>query len=519
MLDPLIVLIALACGVASRAVGLPALVGYLGAGFVLHELQLEGGDLLAGLSDLGIMLLLFCIGLKLQPEKLLRAQVWGTTLAHMAVMQALFMGVLLGCAALVPGIHLDLLTGATVAFALTFSSTVFVIQVMQARGESAASHTTLAIGILIIQDLAAVVFLGVATGKTPQLMALALLLLIPLRGPLLRLLGLCGHGELFTLAGLGLALGGAALFEAVGIKGDLGVLLLGAWLSGHQKAKELGRNLLYFKDLFLVGFFLNIGLGGLPDREHTLLACLLGVLALAKPLLYFPLMTWFHTTPRTALLSAISLGNFSEFGLIVAAVAAQAGILDPIWGATLSLAIAVSFILNAPFSARSHHIYRRWRHRLSRFESGRVREAQPDTSGARCFVLGMGRVGTGAYQEMVAEFGAALIGENEAKITAHREAGRRVVIADASNPDFWYRVDLGNVELIMLALTNHEENLRVATLLQQLGYRGQLSAVVRFDEEAQELEERGVSTFNLYAQAGAGFADHAARRLHEAQQG
>ncbi|MAT94481.1 MAG: hypothetical protein CME59_18050 [Halioglobus sp.] len=520
MLDPLIVLVALACGVASRALGLPALVGYLGAGFLLHELQLEGGELLAALSDLGIMLLLFSIGLKLQPAKLLRAQVWGTTLLHMAAMQVLFMAVLLGFAALAPGMQLDLLTGATVAFALTFSSTVFVIQVMQARGESAASHTTLAIGILIIQDLAAVVFLGVATGKTPQLTALALLLLIPLRGPLLRLLGLCGHGELFTLAGLGLALGGAALFEAVGIKGGLGVLLLGAWLSGHQKAKELGRNLLYFKDLFLVGFFLNIGLGGLPDREHTLLACLLGVLALAKPLLYFPLMTWFHTTPRTALLSAISLGNFSEFGLIVVAVAAQAGMLDPAWGATLSLAIAVSFILNAPFSARSHRLYSRWRHGLSRFESGRVRQAQPDTSGARCFVLGMGRVGTGAYQEMVTEFGEALIGvdENEAKIAAHREAGRRVVIADASNPDFWYRVDLPAVELIMLALTNHEENLRVAALLQELGYRGQLSAVVRFDEEALELAERGVSTFNLYAQAGAGFAEHAARRLRETQQ-
>jgi hypothetical protein len=71
------------------------------------------------------------------------------------------------------------------------------------------------------------------------------------------------------------------------------------------------------------------------------------------------------------------------------------------------------------------------------------------------------------------------------------------------------------VELIMLALTNHEENLLVSQLLHELGYRGQLSAVVRFAEEAEELQARGISTFNLYAQAGAGFAAHAAEQLQQ----
>ncbi len=521
MLDPLIILLALGCGLASRAAGLPALIGYLAAGFVLHELDIAGGALLEGLSDLGVMLLLFTIGLKLQPEKLLRTQVWGTTLLHMAAMQLLFMAVLFGFDATLGHVDIDFGTRAIVAFALTFSSTVFVIQVMQARGETAASHTTLAIGILVIQDLAAVIFLAVATGKMPQVTALLLLLLLPMRGLILRLLALCGHGELFTLAGLAIAVGGAALFEAVGIKGDLGVLLLGAWLAGHQKTKELGRNLLYFKDLFLVGFFLTIGLGGWPEQEYILLACVLGALALVKPFLYFPLMTLFHTTPRTALLSAISLGNFSEFGLIVVAVSADSGILDPTWSATLSLAIAVSFIINSPLSGRSHALYRRWCDSLVRFESARVRRAQPDTSGTRCFVLGMGRVGTGAYDAVHPRFGSEVLGvdENEAKIAEHLEASRRVIIADASDPDFWYRVDLEPVELIMLALTNQEENLRVCRLLQEMGYTGQISAVVRFDEEADELREHGVSAFNLYAQAGAGFAEHAARHLDEHSRG
>ena len=131
MFDPLIILAALVCGIASRAMGLPALIGYLAAGFFLHEMQLGGGKLLHTLSDVGITLLLFTIGLKLEPAKLLQPRVWGTSIAHMAAMQLLFMAVLFAADALSPSFQLDLNATLIIAFALTFSSTVFVIQVMQ----------------------------------------------------------------------------------------------------------------------------------------------------------------------------------------------------------------------------------------------------------------------------------------------------------------------------------------------------------------------------------------------------
>ena len=518
MFDPLIILAALACGIASRAMGLPALIGYLAAGFLLHEMNLGGGEMLSTLADIGITLLLFTIGLKLQPAKLLQIQVWGTTLVHMGAMQLLFMLVLFIANALMPAISLKFDATLVIAFALTFSSTVFVIQVMQERGEMASRHANLAIGILIIQDLAAVIFLAASTGKIPGPSALLLLALLPLRGTLLRLLTKCGHGELFTLAGLSLALGGAGLFEAVGIKGDLGVLILGGWLAGHQKAKELSRNLLQFKDLFLVCFFISIGLSGWPQRELILLSLCLGLMAMLKPLLYFPLLTFLHSPPRTALLTSTVLGNYSEFGLIVIAVAASSGMVDAQWGAAISLAIAISFILNSPLSKRSHDLYRRWHDKLLRFESSRLRQTHPDTSNARVIILGMGNIGTGAYESIAEHYGQQVLGvdENDQKLAQHRAQLRRVVAADASDPDFWHRIKLDEVELVMLALTNHEENMLVSRLLEELGYQGQLSAVVRFSEEAEELQARGISAFNLYAQAGAGFAAHAAEQLQAA---
>ena len=296
--EPLILFTALLCGMASRAIGFPALIGYLAAGFVLHELNLEVGPILLALADIGITLLLFTIGLKLEPRKLLATQVWGSTLIHMLVTQLAMFLILLGVAKALPGLELTVSSVALIAFALTFSSTVFVIQTTQERGELQSDYAVLAIGILIIQDLVAVGFLALSAGKTPHWYVLGILLIIPLRPLILRLLTIAGYGELLTLSGLAIAIGSAQLADAVGLKGDLGALIVGAMLAGHPKTKALAHNLIQLKDLFLVGFFLSIGLGGWPSIELIGVAVLLGLLAAAKPLLYFPLMTRFHTTPR-----------------------------------------------------------------------------------------------------------------------------------------------------------------------------------------------------------------------------
>jgi len=515
MLDPLIILIALVCGFAGRAVGLPALIGYLAAGFVLHEFHLEAGRLLEVLANVGITLLLFTIGLKLQPAELLKPRVWGTAIIHMAIMQGLFMALLLLANSAVPQLGLDITAALIIAFALTFSSTIFVIQVMQDRGEMTSRHAGLAIGILLIQDMAAVIFLAASKGALPKPEVVFLLALWPLRSAILHLLARAGHGELFTLFGFALALGGAELFEMVGIKGDLGALVIGALLAGTQKSKELSKRLIQFKDLFLVCFFLSIGLTGWPDGGVLVVALVLGLLVLIKPVVYFPLMTRLHTPPRTALLSATAMGNYSEFGLVVILVAARAGWVDLQWGSAVSLAIAVSFLLSSSLNPRSHDLYRRFHTFWLKFETSRVIEKIPDTSGARIIVLGMGNIGTGAFDSIAEKYGHAVLGIdiNARKLAEHTRVHRRVVGADASDPDFWHRVDLEEVELVLLALTNQKENMLVGTLLRDMGYRGKIAAVVRFGEEAEDLEEHGISAFNLYEHAGAGFAAHAAQHL------
>ena len=132
----------------------------------------------------------------------------------------------------------------------------------------------------------------------------------------------------------------------------------------------------------------------------------------------------------------------------------------------------------------------------------------------------MGNIGTGAYDTIAEEYGYSVLGVdlNERKLAEHSRKHRRVITADASDPDFWHQMNLAEVELVLLALTHHQENMLVGALLKDLGYQGRMAAVVRFAEEARELEQHGFSAFNLYAQAGSGFADHAVAQMNNQEQ-
>ena len=125
---------------------------------------------------------------------------------------------------------LSLQSALLIGFALSFSSTVFAVKVFEARGEMGAVHGRIAIGLLIVQDIFAVVFIAASSAKIPSVWALLLFGLIPLRPLLLRILEQVGHGELLVLMGWILPLGGAVLFESVGVKADLGALVLGVVL-------------------------------------------------------------------------------------------------------------------------------------------------------------------------------------------------------------------------------------------------------------------------------------------------
>ncbi len=514
--DVVWIAVAFVMGLLSRAVGLPPLVGFLAAGFLLNVQGITSGEMLETLSDLGITLLLFVVGLKLNLATLGRPQVWAVAGAHMVCVVAVFGAGLFGLALLgAPYLGgLALPQAALIAFALSFSSTVFAVKVLEERGEMASLHGRIAIGILIMQDLAAVVFLAVSTGSWPSPWALSVLLLIPLRPVLHHLLVRVGHGELLVLYGLLLALGGAEAFETVGLKGDLGALILGVLMANHVKADELAKTMLGFKDLFLLGFFLSIGMAGQPSAATLVLGVLLTPLIFLKSALFFALFTGFKLRARTAFFSSLNLTNFSEFGLIVAAIGVANSWIDTEWLIALAIAMSLSFAVAAVLNAMTVRLYARHRDVWQRLQRP---ERLPDDrlleiGGATIAIIGVGGIGTGTFDRMHELHGDTVVGIDIDPVTVRnqRAAGRHVLLGDPGDADFWDRVQAAHtLELVMLALPNLNTNLAVLEQLRAAGFDGKVAATAKFEDEVDVLREAGATTvFNIYTEAGTGFAAH-----------
>ena len=518
-MDPLIILLAFLGGLAFRRLGYPPLPGYLLAGFIAHGLGIGNPQVIYAIADIGVLLLLFTIGLKINLRDMVAPQVWAVASLHMVIVVPLITLCVIVVALAFPILQLtDTDTDLLLALALAFSSTVFAVKAIEDRGEQGTYHASLAIGILILQDVLAVAVLIYLSGNIPGLWALALPLLVLLRPVLLRVLRHARHGELVLLFGFLMAMSGAAIFESVELKGGLGALAAGMLLAGAAQTRELYKSLINLKDLFLIGFFLQIGSFGLPTGHMWLVAIALTALIFLRPVIYFLLFVLFRLRARTALLASAALFSYSEFGLVIADAAVESGDLSPQWFTTLALAVTLSFFIATPVNTRIHSLYARSSDRLQRLErKERIDEEIPaDLGDADIVVLGMGRVGKGVYErltEILAKDRVVGVEEDFHKVQKHCAAGLHCVHGDASDHDFWAHAGLTDRKLVLISLANHTENLLAVEQARTHAFHGKLAVVSRFPDEKKELESLGCIAFNLYGEAGHGFAEHVVEQL------
>lgn len=521
---PLAIVLSFAFGFGARQIGLPPLIGFLIVGFILNVLGVRSNAVIEQIADIGVMLLLFTIGLKLKIKGLLKPEVWGTASAHAAITTLVFTLLLLvlGLTGLPMLGGLSVETALLIAFALSFSSTVFAVKILEDKGEMSSLHARTAIGILIMQDVFAVIFLTASSGKLPSVWALALVGLVLVRPLFFYVLDRVGHGELVPLFGFLAALAlGVELFGAVGLKPDLGALVFGMLLAGHKKASEVADSLFAFKEIFLVAFFINIGLADLPTWQTMGIGLLFLLLVPFKGALFFALLTRFRLRGRTAALSSVVLNNYSEFGLIVGAVGVKLGLIGGDVLVAIAIALSLSFVLAAPLATRAQALCTRFNTVLARFET---RERHPEesmisTGDARIAIFGMGRIGSGAYQYLQAKHGDVVVGfdVDPAKVADHEQKGRHVILGDATDPHFWQRRGASKIESVLLAMPEHHANMFALRELRSAGFTGYVAALAQFPDRAAALEEAGANVaYSTYAEAGAGFAAHVENELAKA---
>lgn len=501
-------------GLGAYALRLPPLVGFLAAGFALNAVGVTRLAGIAAVSDIGVTVLLFTIGLHLDPKAIAQIRIVGTTVGHTLLNTGSFAIVLALCGMFQILPNTGFASFLLLGLACSFSSTVFVMAVLDETGRTRSTVGAIAIGVLVLQDVIAVAFLVGASGRMPEPWAVVFVLLPLLRPLVRRLPDHIYRTDLLVLAGVTLAVAAYALFELAGLSGSLGSLIAGLIVSAHPIAGRMFTALTSVRELLLVGFFIEIGLGGIPNFQGFIAAGVLLLLVPLKTVLFIGLLYFSGMSHRTSTLAAGVLSNYSEFGLIVVAIAVQGMLLPSSWVQIMAVAVAGSFVLCSLAKLRVGWIMKvlvPWVPELPPERLARG-ERPIDVEGIDALVLGMGRVGLGAYRRLADTHNLNVAGVefDRDRVEYLRDRGIRVFQGDATDPELWMRVHAEgrHPKLVVLAMPEHSANVDALKMLETVDENLVTAGLAKYSRTTAELTALGVdATLNLYDGAGTELAD------------
>jgi Kef-type K+ transport system membrane component KefB len=497
-------------------------------------------ELITLLSELGIAVLLFLVGLKLDIS-LVRSL--GPVAVATGLGQVAFTAVFgfLLCLAL----GLDPLTSLYVAVALTFSSTIIIVKLLSDKREIDSLHGRIALGFLIVQDivvvLAMVVVSALAAGQG-QATALAGLARVLLGGVVM--LAIVGLSIRYAAGPItarlakapellaGFAIGWAALLAAVGdyvgLGKELGGLLAGVALASTPYREAIAARLSSLRDFLLLFFFIALGsrldLGGLGEQLGA--ATVLSVFVLVgNPLIVVAIMGYMGYRRRTGLLAGLTVAQISEFSLIFMAMGVTLGHVAEGALGLVTLVGLVTIALSTYMITHSHALARWLDAPLRVFERREPwREAAAAGDGVDSpdrvdvVVFGLGRFGSNIAHRL-RERGLVVLGVDfdPEVVRAWHEAGLPAVYGDSSDPELVASLPLDDARWVVSsapavrgALTHEDHRLALLDALEARHFKGRTAVAAHSGAQADMLRKRGAHLVLLPFQDA---ADRAAELL------
>jgi len=518
----------LLAGLACARLRIAPIVGYLLAGVALGPSTpgfIADVDLARQLAEVGVMLLMFGVGLHFSVDDLLsvrRIAVPGAVL-QMVLATALGMGV-----ALAWGWSL----GAALVFGLSLcvASTVVLLRSLQARGALKSMNGHIALGWLIVQDVAMVLVLvllpaiaellggaparpaggdivdAVAATLGKIAVFVALMLIVGRRAfpKLLLLVARTGSRELFTLCvvatAIAVAYGSAMLFD---VSFALGAFFAGMMMSESSLSHRAAQESLPLREAFSVLFFVSVGMlfdpGVLLEHPGKVLA-VAAIIMVGTPAAAIALVLAFRYPVETALTVGASLAQIGEFNFILAALGVSLGVLPPegqgliLAGALISISLnPLVFAAVAPAArwAKAHPRQLRWLARasddLSVLPSGVPRDALT----GQAVLVGYGRVGRRIAQALEEHNVAYVVVEqNRETVEALRKRGKPAVAGDASTPDVLVQAHVAQAVMLIIAAPDTAGTQKMIAAARELNPRIEIVVRTHSDEEASLLEKR-----------------------------
>jgi len=267
-----------------------------------------------------------------------------------------------------------------------------------------------------------------------------------------------------------------------------------------------------YKDFFLIAFFFEIGLSGMPTWNSLFLAMIFVAVILIKGGLFLGLLTRFNIRSRTAWLSSLSLMNYSEFGLIVVGIGVYNGWIEQEWLVIMALTMSLSFIVSSPFNHFAHRLFDRYKNILMKLNTSRIHpDDEPiDLGNAEVLLCGMGRVGKMAYAHLSKQFENKItsIDYNHERVKNLQRSNINVLWGDSTDSNFWENVHMPKVKMVLLASNDYPTDLNTANELYCIvNKQFQIGALGQYEEEIESLKNAGVDfVYDCYSQLGKEFA-------------
>ena len=516
-----ILLVSALAGLVALRLHQPVVVAFVAVGVVVGPSVLgvvQPGGELELFAELGVALLLFVVGLKLDLHVVRELGPVAVVVGGVQVAVIAGAGSLLALA-----VGMDVEASLYVGIGLALSSTVIVVKLLSDRHEIDDLHGRLAVGILIVQDLVVVVVMiavatageedsgslgaalaSVALGGAALLVVLAALMRWVL-SPLLH--ALARNPDLLLLFAIAWAVAVAAAGEAVGVGPEVGAFLAGFSLASTPYREAIGSRLVTVRDFLLLFFFIDLGSRLAPGEavDKLAVAILLSAFVLvAKPLVVVALLGALRYRSRVALETGLSLAQISEFSLILAALGLRYGHIDEETTTLMTVVALVTIAGSSYLLLNSEAIARRLAPALEIFERGPTatatpeREAPPDV-----VVVGLGRYGEGVVSGLL-DRGLEVLGVDFDPVALSRwaQAGVEVLYGDAEDPELAHVLPLPESGWIVSTVRRTDANLALLDALAKRGYSGRIAVAAHRRADVERLLAAGADRVLLpYASA------------------
>ncbi|NKF22764.1 monovalent cation:proton antiporter-2 (CPA2) family protein [Solimonas marina] len=485
-----------------RRLGLGAVLGYLAAGVVIGPSGIGAigePEQVLHFAEYGVILLLFIIGLELQPSRLwaMRKSVFGLGAAQVFVSTAL-----LALTAYLAGVEPR--AAFVAGFGLAMSSTALALQMLGERRELTTPHGRAAFSILLFQDLSIIPFLALVPllasieptaggGWLKAAKTMGMFLLVVLGGryavrPVMKRVAAAQTPELFTAAALLIVIGTSLAMAAVGLTMSLGAFLAGVLLSESEFRHELQADIEPFKGLLLGLFFIAVGMSAdlhlLIAHPLLIVAAVLGLMAIKALVLW--LTAWIgrygHQT-GAALAAALPQGG--EFAFVLFSAAVAVGVMQPSLSALLVLVVTISMMATPPLFTLQTRLRKRF---------GSRPYDKIVTGEHEVLIAGFGPFGQIVARILrVKHIGFTVLDKDFEHVDFVRQFGNRIFYGDASRLDLLRAAHADKARLLVLAIPDVEASLRTAQTVRRHFPQLRIFAAAANRQHALRLMDLGVA--------------------------